>query len=332
MSNHFGPVSIRLSNTLKPSASALFQRLLVRGKFRHIQVLLKLAELGSVQRTADAIGMTQSAVTQTLAYLERLLELRLFQRHARGVRPTAVCNDLLPVARQLLQGMAQGAEILAIHHGEGQHTVRLLASAAAINGLLVQALPLLPEAVPGVEVLLREAEGEDQLLAVARAEVDLVACRRPAEVPEGWTFQPLLPDRLVVICGPGHPLTRVARTDWPALMAQEWLLMPAGTAARERFDALTAAAPGPLRTYPLITRVQTPLAWLLRERPLLAMLPLSVVRHLVDAGELVVLPVEDIGDLEPLGLLHAVQEPGEAATRFADFLRSRCAPSGLLAG
>ena len=164
------------------------------------------------------------------------------------------------------------------------------------------------------------------------AEVDLVACRRPAEVPEGWTFQPLLPDRLVVICGPGHPLTRVARTDWPALMAQEWLLMPAGTAARERFDALTAAAPGPLRTYPLITRVQTPLAWLLRERPLLAMLPLSVVRHLVDAGELVVLPVEDIGDLEPLGLLHAVQEPGEAATRFADFLRSRCAPSGLLAG
>ena len=39
-------------------ASVLLSRLLARGKFRHLQVLLRLAELGSVQRTADAIGVT----------------------------------------------------------------------------------------------------------------------------------------------------------------------------------------------------------------------------------------------------------------------------------
>ena len=78
----------------------------------HLQVLLRLAELGSVQRTADTIGMTQSAVTQTLAYLENLLETRLFNRHARGVRPTAACLDLLPVARQVLQGLMEGAEVV----------------------------------------------------------------------------------------------------------------------------------------------------------------------------------------------------------------------------
>eukprot|EP01041_Mallomonas_annulata_P030950 gene30950-53179_t len=116
-SNQLKHLSIRLTDTLKPSASALLQRLLARGKFRHLQVLLRLAELGSVQRTADAIGMTQSAITQTLAYVEALLEVRLFQRHARGVRPTAICSDLLPVARQLLQGVAQGAEIVAVHQG-----------------------------------------------------------------------------------------------------------------------------------------------------------------------------------------------------------------------
>ena len=71
-------------------ATVLLNRLLARGKFRHIQVLLRLAELGSVQRTADAIGLTQSSVTQTLAYLESLLEVRLFERHARGVTPTQV--------------------------------------------------------------------------------------------------------------------------------------------------------------------------------------------------------------------------------------------------
>ena len=48
------------------SATVLLNRLLARGKFRHVQALLRLAELGSVQRAADAIGVTQSSVTQTL--------------------------------------------------------------------------------------------------------------------------------------------------------------------------------------------------------------------------------------------------------------------------
>jgi hypothetical protein len=51
---------------MHPSATALLNRLLVRGKLRHIQVLLKLAELGSIQRTAESIGTTQSAVTQLI--------------------------------------------------------------------------------------------------------------------------------------------------------------------------------------------------------------------------------------------------------------------------
>ena len=69
------------------TATQLLNRLLARGKFRHVQVLLMIAELGSVQRTADRIGMTQSSVTKTLASLESLLDTQLFLRHARGVLP-----------------------------------------------------------------------------------------------------------------------------------------------------------------------------------------------------------------------------------------------------
>ena len=110
------------------TATSLLHRLLARGKFRHVQVLLLLAELGSVQRTADAIRMTQSSVTQTLAYLEGLLEVRLFERHARGVRPTAACRDLLPVARQLMLGVAVGAQIVAARQQQGEGVVRVIAS------------------------------------------------------------------------------------------------------------------------------------------------------------------------------------------------------------
>lgn len=323
MSNEFTPISIRLSDILKPTASVLFQRLLSRGKFRHVQVLLKLAELGSVQRTADAIGMTQSAVTQALAYLERLLEVPLFQRHARGVRPTEACSALLPVARQLLLGVAEGAQALTAYQAQGQSTVRLVASAAAIHGMLMRVLPQLEAALPGVEVLLREAEGDDQLLAIARAQVDLVACRRPAALPQGWVFQPLVEDRLVVVCTSEHPLaqSKLQQFDPQQLIQHEWLMMPAGTVARERFDSLMAGYQGQLHSHPLVSRVLAPMTWLLQERKLLALLPLSVVRHLVDIGELVVLPIPDASAIEPLGLLLPMDSPTEAATRLAQLLQ-----------
>lgn len=324
-SNQLACASIRLSNILKPSSSALLQRLLTRGKFRHLQVLLKLAELGNVQRTADAIGMTQSAVTQALAYVENLLEVRLFQRHARGVRPTAICDDLLPVARQLLQGIAQGAEILAVHHNADMQTVRMAASAAAIHGLLVKTLALFESALPGIQVLLIEEEGEDQLLAIARGEVDLVACRRPSEIPQGWVFEPLVSDRLVVVCAPGHRLMHADPLAWQDLADETWLLMPTGSAAREKFDALAASFGKIPRAYPLVTRALMPITWLLHAHGLLSLMPMSVVRHLVDTGEMAVLPVDVAGAMDPLGLLMPSESLGQASSHFADFLKSHFA-------
>lgn len=306
---------------MKPAASVLLNRLLARGKFRHLQVLLGLAELGSLQRTAESIGMTQSAVTQALAYLERLLETPLFERHARGVRPTPACANLLPVARQLMMGVAEGAEVLAAHHDRGSHTVRLAASTAATNGLLLPCLGDFHKAYPDVEVLLRELEGADQLLAIARGEVDLVACRQPAVVPDGWVFRALRQDRYAVVCAKSHRLAKARRLGWADLAGERWLLTPAGSGARQRFDELAAQFDEPPHTYPLVTRMLSSMTWMLHTQGLIVLLPLSMVRHLVEAGELAVLPLAEAGTTRPLGVLRPVQEMGTAAVRLFEYLQ-----------
>jgi DNA-binding transcriptional LysR family regulator len=303
------------------NATVLLNRLLARGKFRHVQVLLKLAELGSVQRAADAIGVTQSSVTQTLAYLEDLLGTPLFQRHARGVRPTAAGAELVPVARRLLAGLADAADSIAARHRRGGGVVRLLASAAATNGLLIGALPAFHARHPAIEVHLREAEGEDQLLAIARGEVDLVACRRPTVVPQEWEFHALAEDRFVVVCAADHPLRAKRRLDWPALAECTWLAAPAGTAARERFDEISSRLAQPLRTSALITRVFALMVALIQRSELVSLLPLSFVQHLVDRGELGLLKVGDPMPMEPIGLLQPQGEMREAAARLSSFLR-----------
>lgn len=303
--------------------TTLLNRLLSRGKFRHLQVLLQLAELGSVQRTAQAIGMTQSSVTQTLAYVEQLLEVRLFDRHARGVRPTLACTDLLPVARQLMLGLADGAAVLAARRNRGEGYVRVIASASALHGLLLDALPPFSQQHPGIQVHLWEAEGDDQLLAIARQEVDLAVCREPAVPPQGWSFEALRPDSFVVVCRAQHPLAGVRTPSWKVLGAHRWLVLPTGLAARQRFDEMAqrfAAAP---ELHPLVTRA-APMLWrLLLQEDLLALLPHNLARPMLVAGTLVSLCAGPPPALAPLGLLSPVVQPSAAALRLQAFLQQQ---------
>lgn len=68
---------------MPPSANTLLNRFVVKAKFRHMQVLIKLAEVGSMRKTADAVNMTQPAISQLVQELEKLLETDLFFRHAK---------------------------------------------------------------------------------------------------------------------------------------------------------------------------------------------------------------------------------------------------------
>lgn len=311
---------------MKPTATALLNRLLARGKFRHVQMLLAIAELGSVQRAAEAIGLTQSSVTQSLAALEALLDAKLFERHARGVRPTPACTDLLPVARLLMKQLAEGADTVVAARAQGQGLIRMIGSAAAMQGLLVDAIPAFIDAHPGIQIHLGEAEGEDQLLAVARGEVDLVVCREPATIPRGWEFHAIRQDRFAILCRPRHPLAGVRSASLAQLAAHTWLRVPAGYAARARFDELAAGFPQPPRLYPVLSLSLPMMWWSVRNRDLLILLSLQMARPQLDAGELVEIPFKERVAMRPLGILQPAAGVREAAAQFSRFLRGFSRP------
>lgn len=309
------------------SVSSISNRLFAQGRFRHIQVLLKLAELGNIKRTGEAIGMTQSAVTQTLAYIEKMAGAPLFTRHARGISPTQVGTDLLPVVRHLMQGIEDGAELLHARQSANLGSVRLMASASGISGLLLPLLPTFHELNPRIQVQLREGESDDLLLAMSRKDVDLVVCRRPSNAPSGWVFTAVQSDKLAVIAGPRHRLSGQGPVDWADLAQERWVLPPVNSLARTRLDELAGAHGIELKAYPLITRSVAMLQMLMVREGLIALLPLSVVRHAVALGELAEIQLGDAHLISPIGVMCPVEGMGVAATVLADFFKFHHPPA-----
>jgi DNA-binding transcriptional LysR family regulator len=305
---------------MKPTAGALRQRLLTRARLRHWLGFARVAELGSVRKAADAIGIAQPALTGLLADLESLIGAPLFERHARGMHLTALGRELLPTARRMLGAVDDAAQQAAALQANAQHVVRVGAIGGAVGGLLAPALPALARRHPELLVQLIEADAAQLDQLVARQEIDVALCRAPSQVPQQWSFQPLLPDRFVVVAGRGHALARRRRLTVEHLREHAWLAMPNGSAARAMFDAVFAdGAPPPMCQ--VSSRIPTILWAMLRAQPLLALIPASVVHPLIAAGELVQLHFERHLDLDPIGALYRQGDDREGVLRLMSALK-----------
>lgn len=297
---------------------------MAKARFRHFEVLVRLTELGSVKRTADSIGMTQPGVTQLLADLEELLEVKLFHRHARGVMPTQACQDLLPMARQCLLGLSTSAEAIADRSTLGQGVVRIKASTAGINGLLVEALPALNEKFPGIQLHIHEAELNEQFASISNGDMELGVCRQPAQCPAGWQFQALMADEFVVVCNTTHRLATKSKVTWKDLIQETWVLSPIGSAAREKFEALSELHKFTPNTCHVITRVSSMTWAMMQQRPLLTLVPASVFQQLKNAKQLTTLQLKEKLPFDPLGLLLPEKDISIATQSVASFLENYC--------
>lgn len=285
-----------------PSSEVIRQRLLNRARLRHWEGFARVAELGSVRKAADALGLAQPALSQTLQDLEGLLGAPLFERHARGMHLTTLGREMLPAVRALMAAVDRLAEQAAALQSRASGVVRVGAIGGAVTGLLTVTLPVLAARHPELMVEIQEIDAGGLDTLIARQDIDVALCREPGRVPDGWRFEPLLDDRFVVVAGAGHP--RAGQTvDLEALRQETWLSMPAGSAARATFDRLLGASGPPPVMCQISGRVPNVLWAMLKSSQMLALVPASVVRQLLHAGELVELPLTQALPLASLGAL-----------------------------
>jgi LysR family nitrogen assimilation transcriptional regulator len=125
---------------------------------RRLRYFVKVAELESLTRAAEALHIAQPALSQQIRMLESELGVKVFDRTPRGVRQTEAGQRLLAEARRLLDEMGSIAErVRSPSDPEGQI---VLGVGQSIGSMLVA--PLLQQAaqrLPRVRIQVRELLG-----------------------------------------------------------------------------------------------------------------------------------------------------------------------------
>lgn len=304
-----------------PDTSILMNRLLLKAKVRHMLVLIRLIEFGSMRRTAKALDMAQPAVTQIVAELEALLETDLFFRHARGVEPTDAAKELLPVAHRILAALRDGAEGVANRLQQQGGVVRVSASPAAVGGMLHGRLDTFARRYPDIQVVIFETSSGEPLIGVSDGSADIICTREPKVVPEGWTFCQCVDDELIAVCGPGHPFAKLPNPTLQQLGSGKWLMNQIGSVARNRFEEIFVRSQWPksarcqiVMHIPRLTRE------MLETGRYLAILPRSVAASWIEDGSVCEIRSDITAPLTPLGFLWRGDQAGAATSAFARFL------------
>ena len=178
-------------------------------ELRHLVALHTVAQAGTFGRAAEALGYTQSAMSQQIASLERLVGQRLIER-----APGQPSVDLTEAGRLLLShGNAVIARLEAAHadfeaFGEGALGVLRVGTYQSISTHVLPALMRdFTAAWPQVEVRLTEASSVDLLPLVERGEMDL--CFEVLPLPDGpFEAVELLRDPYVLLVAAHSPLAR----------------------------------------------------------------------------------------------------------------------------
>lgn len=203
----------------------------LRLTLRQLQVFVAVAQHGSTIAAADALAMSQSAVSASLAELERALNGALFDRVARRLAINEAGRQFFPRALSLLD-QAQELERFA---SEGGVQLRIAASNTIGSYLLPALLAGFRNAQTGPCALdLRIGNTQDVLQSLMKFEADI-------GLIEGTSHERDLrsvhwcDDEMVVVVGPTHPLALAGEQSpqfHDMLRDADWIVREPGSGTR----------------------------------------------------------------------------------------------------
>jgi DNA-binding transcriptional LysR family regulator len=205
-----------------------------------LEAFIQVARARSVSRAADALFLTQPALTARIQGLERDLGAQLFVRTPRGMRLTEAGEAFLPFAVRSLETLADGRRLVNAFERGGAGRLSLGAAPAVSTYVLPAVLKRFSISHPRVAVSVKTGHSEEILELVLREQADLGlvrALRHPDIVST-----PLYEDRLILVSEPGHRFAKAGRMALQEIVDEQLVLFDRTSSYTELTNALFRGA------------------------------------------------------------------------------------------
>ncbi len=250
--------------------------------FQDLEVFLAVIDTGTFHLASEKLGLSQSSVTRRIQKLEQALDVQLFVRTTREVRPTLAGKRLRGRAEIILNETIETAQALldesTTFSYQRASTIRIAALPTLIPSIVAPAVAAFRKTHPDTRFRILDVSANEVAEAIAQGEADLGISSAPAYDPT-TQFEQLFVDEMMVAMPAGHPLSKVEKLTWREVSIEPMVLPAQGTGNRMLIDEALARAGVP-RVWTLeVSRTSTALE-LVRYGVAFAPVPSSALANL----------------------------------------------------
>src|SRR5918996_1786116 len=194
---------------------------------RRLRILREVAQHGSFSAAADGLFLSQSAVSQQIATLEREVGMKLLDRTREGPKLTDAGRVLVGHAEAAIARLEEAERELAAIAGLEGGELRMASFPSASATLLTEAISIFHGRFPRVQLSVGEAEPEESLPRLRGGEFALVLSfdypSVPAAEDRDLERALVLTESMHLALPKGHPLAERQVVPLAELGGEEWL-------------------------------------------------------------------------------------------------------------
>ncbi|MBB3311849.1 DNA-binding transcriptional LysR family regulator [Rhizobium sp. BK196] len=223
-----------------------------------LRAFLSVVELESFHRAADALHLSQPALSRRIQKLEQVIGAPLLERTTRHVSATALGTELVPLVRRMLEefdGSLFAVRDLGANRG-GLVTIACLPTAAFY--FLPTVIRQFNQEYPNIRFRILDLPATDGLQAVARGEVEFGINIMGTSDPD-LTFERLAEDPFVLAARKDHLLAAKPWVGWAELEPYHLITVHRSSGNRTLLDAALAKSNIKLRWFYEVTHLSTSL-------------------------------------------------------------------------
>lgn len=213
--------------------------LVARLRFRHLRLLTQVQSKGSLRAAAQALNLTQPALSKALTEIESAFGFALFLRSARGLTPTTRGEVVLRGAVRLLEELTH-LRSEAFSADRFPVMIRIGAPPFVAQTYLPGVIAKLVQRQPPARVRLLEERVPALIGALQRGELDALITTFPLQMLESdanaFKYIRLFEVQFAVIASSENPLVRSPHVDWARLAQQPWVMPPEGSMGRKLLE------------------------------------------------------------------------------------------------